>query len=48
VTRPSYGRAETLGLDHIAELAAEGVRERDAVPTGGRSRAGPRYGLVAS
>ena len=24
VTRPSYGRAETLGLDHIAELAAEG------------------------
>lgn len=24
VTRPSYGRAETLGLDCIAELAAEG------------------------
>ena len=32
VTRPSYGRAETLGLDHIAELAAEGGLsvERDA------------------
>ena len=32
VTRPSYGRGETLGLDHIAELAAEGglAVERDA------------------
>ena len=32
VTRPSYGRAETLGLDHIAELATEGglAVERDA------------------
>jgi N-carbamoyl-L-amino-acid hydrolase len=32
VTRPSYGRAETLGLDHIAELAADGglAVERDA------------------
>jgi beta-ureidopropionase / N-carbamoyl-L-amino-acid hydrolase len=27
VTRPSYGRAETLGLEHIAELAAEGGLE---------------------
>lgn len=24
VTRPSYGRGETLGLDHVAELATEG------------------------
>jgi len=32
VTRPSYGREETLGLDHIATLASEGglAVERDA------------------